>query len=160
MNDYSNFHKCIPEFSGTTKDVNRFIACCDNFYSSLTDDNNRNIFLKSLVRKFTDRAFDFYNRNEWTSWDLLKTSLKKYFSSPKTFEGYQIELGKIRQGSFSVREFSEKIEFILTELKKISDEIIVNDLSGAVFFNAQNEKLAIKAFVDGLNDPLKTILSA
>lgn len=155
--DYANFHRIIPEFSGETKQLNRFLACCENYNETLSE-TLKPVFLKSLVRKFTDRAFDFYNKKSWADWDELKTALKKYFSSSQSFEGYQLELGRIKQESLSVREFGEKIEFILNEINKISSEIKVGNASGSQFFKIQNEKLAIKSFINGLNEPLKTIL--
>lgn len=156
--DLNIFHKAIPEYDGKEENLNHFIACCDLHFSTFNLEADQLKFVRSLVRKLKGRAFDFYNKSIRESWPLLKAEMKKYFSSSKSFEGYQMELGKVKQGKLSVKEFSEKIEKILIEINKISGEIRVNENSGEQFFRAQNEKLAIKAFVTGLNEPLKTIL--
>lgn len=157
--DVSTFHKSVPEFDGNMENLNRFIACCEHFHSNLPNDNVKSTFLKALVRKFVGRAFDFYNKKEsWESWDELKLALKSYFSPTQSFEGYQIELCRCKQDKLSVRECGEKIEKILVEINKISNRIEVEGTNGGIFFKIQNEKLAIKAFLNGLNEPLKTIL--
>lgn len=157
--DSNGFHKSIPEFDGNIDNLNRFIACCDNFYNLITTDPVKKLFLSALVRKFTGRGFHFYNKvNEWASYEELKKSLKAYFSPTQSFEGYQIELSTLKQGKQSVREFGEKIERILVEINKISAEIRVNNSDGTQFFKVQNERLAIKSFLNGLNEPQKTIL--
>lgn len=156
--DISSFHKSIPEYEGKVDTLNRFIACCEIYVSNLGTDELKATFLKSLVRKFVGRGFDFYNKKTWVSWSELKNSLKQYFSPTQTFEGYQIELCKSKQDNLSVREFGEKIEKILVEINKISNDIQINGTGGGDFFKIQNEKLAIKAFLNGLNEPLKTIL--
>lgn len=159
MFDVSTFHKSIPEFDGNVENLNRFIACCDHFQSSLPDNSMKVTFLKALVRKFIGRAFDFYNKKDnWESWDELKLALKSYFSPTQSFEGYQIELCKCKQDKLSVREFGERIEKILVEINKISNRIEIAGENGGKFFKIQNEKLAVKSFLNGLNEPLKTIL--
>lgn len=157
--DISSFHKSVPEFDGNVDNLNRFLACCEHFHSNLGTDELRTTFLKSLVRKLVGRAFDFYFKKEtWATWVELKSALKTYFSPTQSFEGFQIELCKSKQEKLSVREFGEKIEKILVEINKISNQIEVAGNNGGEFFKIQNEKLAIKSFLNGLNEPLKTIL--
>lgn len=157
--DFAAFYKSIPEFDGNINDLNRFVACCDQFYEQLGADNDKQAtFLKALVRKFLNRAFDFYNKKQWASWTDLKNELKSYFSTSQTLEGYQIELTKLKQSSLTVREFGEKIDKILVEMNKISSDFKIGNESGSKFFKIQNEKLAIKSFINGLIEPFKTIL--
>lgn len=156
-----NFHKAIPEFSGTIAELNRFLACCDLFHGDLTTDPHRAAFLKVLVKKFTGRAFDFYAKQIWANWDELKNALKKYFSSSNSFEGYQIQLSKQRQGNLDVKQFSEKIQQILLDMNRVSNEVTVNNnQSGTQFFKAQNEKLAIKSLINGMNEPIRGYLKS
>lgn len=156
--DSNKFFKTIPEYNGNEENLNHFLACCDQYHDSLPDAANKKIFLDSLVRKLTGRAFNFYNREAWLDWAALKGALKKYFSSSQSFESLQLELGKIKQNLSSVREYGEKIEKILLELNKVCNEVRVENETGEKFFKIQNEKLAIKAFVNGLEEPLRTIL--
>lgn len=158
--DVNGFHKSIPEYSGSEDELNHFLACCDLYYVTLTAPADQTRFVLSLVRKLKGRAFDFYNKAPRTSWPDLKVALKKYFSSSKSFEGHQMELANIKQNKLSVKEFGEKIEKILIEMNRFGSEIVVNNVSGEAYFRLQNEKLAIKAFVNGINEPLKTILRA
>lgn len=157
---FTNFHKSIPEFSGTISDLNRFLACCDLFNTELTTDLHRATFLKFLVKKFSGRAFDFYSRQVWVSWSELKDALKKYFSTSQSFEGYQMQLSKQRQGALDVKKFAEKIQEILLEMNRISNEITVENQTGTQFFKAQNEKLAIKSFINGLTEPIRGYLKS
>lgn len=157
---FTNFHKSIPEFSGTNSELNRFIACCDLFNGELTTDPHRETFLKFLVKKFSGRAFDFYSKQTWANWLELKNALKKYFSSSQSFEGFQMQLSKQKQGILDVKKFAEKIQEILLEMNRISSEITVANQTGTQFFKAQNEKLAIKSFVNGLNEPIRGYLKS
>lgn len=156
--DYTLFHRMIPEYDGNKDSLNRFIACCDQFLSKYTDVNNRALFMQALVRKLTDRAFEFYNKQTITTWEIFKEAFRKYFASQQSFEGYQIELAKVKQNNMSVRKYGEKIEKILNEINKICADIKVDDRSGEQFFKVQNERLAIKSFINGLNDPYKNIM--
>jgi len=102
----SDFHKAIPEYNGSINDLNIFLACCDYYNNSLSEEGKA-IFMRSLVRKFTDRAFDFYEKKSWNDWNELKTSTKKYFSSPQSLEGYQMELGKMKQ---TMKQFANSVK--------------------------------------------------
>lgn len=156
--DYTLFHRMIPEYSGNKDDLNRFIACCDQFLSKYTEANNRALFMQALVRKLTDRAFEFYNKQTISTWETFKEAFRKYFASQQSFEGYQIELAKVKQNNMSIRKYGEKIEKILNEINKICADIKVANASGEQFFKVQNERLAIKSFINGLNDPYKNIM--
>lgn len=155
----SEFHKLIPVYDGSVKDLQHFISCCDFFYKNL-DARFHEKFYHALVSKLKSKAFDLYNNHTYKDWPEFKIALKKYFSVRKTFETYQLELANIRQGKLSVQEYSQNIEEILREMNNIGKEIKVENASGEKFFRAQNEKLALRAYVNGLNSPLKTILRA
>lgn len=157
---FTNFHKAIPEFSGAVSDLNRFLACCDLFHGELLTDTHRETFIKALVKKFSGRAFDFYAKQTWTNWLELKNALKKYFSSSKSFEGFQIELSKQKQGMLDVKQFSERIQQILSDMNRVSSEVIIANQSGTQFFKAQNEKLAIKSLINGMNEPIRGYLKS
>lgn len=157
--DISSFQKSIPEYDGSADALNKFLACADMYHASLANEDLKATFLKSLVRKLVGRAFDFYfKKDTWASWDELKTELKSYFSESACFETLQLKLCSSRQNQLSVRAFGELIEKILVEINKISNQITVEGATGGEFFKVQNEKLAIKSFLNGLNEPLKTIL--
>lgn len=155
----SEFHKLIPVYDGSVKDLQHFISCCDFFYKTL-DAGFRNTFYEALVSKLKSKAFDLYNNHQYRDWPEFKIALKKYFSVRKTFEIYQLELANIRQGKLSIQDYSQKIEEILREMNNIGRDIRVDNASGEKFFKAQNEKLALRAYINGLNNPLKNILRA
>lgn len=155
----NNFYKSIPEFSGDEKEVQRFISCCNFFYNTLTE-AHKAIFFQALVRKLSDKAFDFYNNRKWINWPEFRDNLKKYFSIQKSFESYQVELANIKQRRLKVKEYSQKVESILYDMNKIGKDIKVENVSGEKYFKVQNEKLATKAFINGLNEPMKTIVKA
>lgn len=155
----TEFSKAIPECSGLIKDLQHFIACCDYFYETLSP-QQKGDFLKALVRKLTGKAFNLFHNREWADWPTFKAELKKYFAITKSFETFQLELANIRQGKESIQDYSQRIEEILFHLNTIGKDIRVNNVSGEHYFKAQNEKLALKAFLNGLNSPLKNILLA
>lgn len=155
----TEFHTIIPEYSGTIKDLQHFISCCDFFHSSLVE-AHRGIFLKALVRKLKGKAFNLFNNRQWGDWPEFKLALKKYFSVTKSFETFQLELANIRQGKMPIQEYSQNIEEILHEMNIIGKDIKINNISGEQFFKIQNEKLALKAFLNGLNPSFKNILKA
>lgn len=156
----SNFHKSIPEFSGNVRNLQHFITCCDLFYDNL-DEENKPRFFPALVRKLTQKAFTLYHNRTWDDWNQFKVALKKYFSVHKSFETFQLELANIQQRNFNIRDYSQKVETILHEMNSIGKEIkIEGQAGGEAYFKVQNEKLALKAFINGLNVPIKHILKA
>lgn len=157
--DYTLFHRMIPEYNGNKDDLNHFVACCDQFFKNYTEDENKKKFMQALVRKLTDRAFEFYNKQDNNvPWETFREEFRKYFASQQSFEGYQIELAKIKQNSQTVRKYGERIEKILNEINKLCSEIKVSGTDGSKYFKVQNERLAIKSFINGLNDPYKNIM--
>lgn len=156
----TNFHKLVPQFNGNEDDLDRFIDTCDIQHFSCTEEVGRTEFMNALRSKLIGRAYDFFKKATYTDWPTFKTDLKKQFASPETFEGYHLKLTSLKQNDSSVREFADKIEKILYAMNKTSSEIKVNNATGTEFFKAQNDKLAIKSFINGLKDSLRNVLRA
>lgn len=153
----SSFYKAIPEFSGNIRELQHFISCCDYFYE-LLDENNKRIFYLALVRKLKGKAFDLYNNNDWHDWVQFKAALKTHFRIHKSFETLQMELTNVSQDNMNVRDYSHKVDNLLHELNLIGKDIRIHNVSGENYFKIQNEKLAIKAFVNGLKSSIKQII--
>lgn len=153
------FYKSIPEYSGAFKELQHFISCCDYIFDTLNDANKAQFF-RALVRKLKDKAFNLYHNKQWADWPEFRAALKKYFTVAKSFETFQLELGNVRQGRDNIQSYSQRIEDILYEMNTIGKDIKIENVSGERYFRIQNEKLALKAFLNGLNSPLKVILKA
>lgn len=158
--DLTKFHKLVPQFDGNEDDLDRFIDTCGDRYTACTEDIGKAEFMSALRSKLTGRAYDFFKKTVYTDWPTLKTDLKKQFASPETFEGYHLKLTSLKQENLSVRQYADKIEKILFAMNKASSEIKVNNRDGTDFFKAQNDKLAIKSFINGLKDSLRNVLRA
>lgn len=158
--DLTKFSKLVPQYDGKEDELDRFIDCCSDRYASCTEDLGRSEFLSALRSKLTGRAYDFFKKSTYTDWDTLRTDLKKQFSSPENFAGFHLKLTSLKQGNNSVREYADKIEKILHSMNKTSSEIRIANQDGSAFFKAQNDKLGIKSFINGLKDSLRNVLRA
>lgn len=72
----------------------------------------------------------------------------------------QTELHSIQQGDKDIKTFATEIEEILQKMNVVSSKVNVGANNAIVQFRAYNEKLAQRAFVDGLKEPIGTLIKA
>lgn len=150
--------KIIPNFSGESSELHKFISCCEIIYEPLQKDEDRLQFLNVLKAKLNGPAYDIVKYKNFTTWSELKLELKRQFSIKRSVEQLQIELINCKQKSDSVKIFGNKLEKLLSEL---NDACVVSEgTRAAEHFVNLNEKTALRSFEDGLNDPIKIIIKA
>ncbi len=156
MADFSiaDFNRVIPEFKGETAQLHVFLKRCDTFHNTLTQDGKQ-AFLSHIIFKLAGKAFLIYESKQYNDWPTLKADLLEGIRVSKSASAIQNELINLRQGpNHSAKEFAD---IIREKLKELSDII------GSLYqvpevvksFKVEHEKIAIRAFKEGLRTPLK-----
>lgn len=150
----TTFHKIIPEYSGDTDTLHIFLSRCDNYHDTLTP-AGKMTFVANLIYKLNGRAFIIYQAKTPTDWKTLRKELADGIADKKSIPTLQNELLLIKQLQHqTVTEFAENIR---KKLKQLSDK--VRELYEAATvqrsFFTEHEKMAVRAFKEGLLPPLK-----
>lgn len=151
--------KVIPEFDGSSAELHKFLTACDFIYEPLTTDNDQKTFLKLVTTKLSKQAYDFIKYKELTTWPDLKTDLVDFFSESQSLEALQVELVQMFQKKDeNVKSFSNRVE---STLSKLNDACIAREgVASATAIQNINKTTALKAFEDGLKNPIKLIIKA
>lgn len=152
--EVATFNRIIPEFDGNEDHLKVFLSRCDSYHKTLTD-KGRKLFLNHLIFKLSSRAFIILEAKPLTTWKTLKSDLISGIADKKSIATIQNELLALKQQpSESVTVFSEKIRI---KLKSLSDKISAQYQDEIVrdSFSIEHEKMAIRAFKEGLLPPLK-----
>lgn len=158
--DFRTFDKKIPLFGGDCKEIDRFVTCCDAIYGSLSAQGKVD-FGRNLIFKLTGSAFSMVRSSEATVWPTIKTNLEEKFGKKRSMAFTQKDLIELKQGHReTVAEFSIRIEECLDEMNRASTEIKVENEHAQAHFKLWHEKLALRAFQDGLREPLKLLIKA
>lgn len=150
----ADFNRVIPEFKGDSSHLPVFLRRCDTFHDSLNDAGKAS-FLSHIIFKLSGKAFLIFEDKQYNDWPTLKSDLLEGIKVSKSASAVQNELVNLsQQASQSAKEFSETIK---EKLKELSD-IIKSQYDNAEViksFRIEHEKIAIRAFKEGLRPPLK-----
>ena len=94
----SDFDRLIPEFSGKSDEINKFISCCELYHDSLRQADKGEI-MKYIRSKLSGEAFIFYECNEDKTWLQFKSLIFDKFSEKKTLIHLQSEVSRVTQGN-------------------------------------------------------------
>jgi len=160
--DFNRAIKLIPEFDGTSDKLPRFLQCCKLVYKDTKTDEDRALFLELVQVKLVDSA---YNQTVLTcsykNWQELQKDLNQKFSNVRALENIQVDLVQARQRfDENVKDFGIRIENLLADLNRscassTSDEGILDQNIKTI-----NSRTALRAFEDGLRDPLRILIKA
>lgn len=152
--------KVIPEFSGIKSDFHKFLNCCDAMFSDgkLSESDNQ-LFLIIVKSKLSGNAYSLTKYKESNNWPDLKKILQDFYLEKRTVAQLQSELVNCRQHyNEDVRNFSNRIERLLIDL---TDACVASEGAHASqIIESLNNKTALRAFIDGLNDNLKLFIKA
>lgn len=151
--------KMIPEFKGDRDTLHKFIACCDIVHPMATTRAETQTLLNVIKTKLSGAAYNLIKYKEFATWDELKIFLQEQYLERRTIAQIQSELLNCRQRqNEGVRPFANRIERLMLDL---TDACIASEGDGArdVIQNL-NKKSALKAFVEGLQSPIKLIVKA
>lgn len=149
--------KIIPEFSGK-EDLDNFLAACELVNESL-DDANKEKLLRLIKIKLTGKACIAIKYKTIEKYEDLKRELKSQFKQIFSAEQLQTSLCLMHQKSFEdVQTFANRVEEVLFKLNDVC--VAEQGVENQKVIVALNSKTALKAFVDGLRDPIKIIIKA
>lgn len=156
MADFStaDFNRMIPEFKGDANSLYVFIKRCDTFHAGLCA-AGQVAFLSHLIFKLSGKAFMIYESKTYNEWVVLRKDLLEGIKVSKSASALQNELMNLSQGpDKSAKEFADLIR---EKLKELSDILKTQYQNVEVIksFQAEHEKIAIRAFREGLRSPLK-----
>lgn len=151
--------KIIPEFNGSSKQLDKFIACCEIVYNPLTNKEDQKLFLNILKSKLGQKPFDIIKYQNFESWKDLKTEFLLQFADTRPVEQLQVELVQLRQQRIeSVREFASKIEQLLSDLNNAC--IAREGEDAAKHIKNLNSITALNTFQNGLRQQYQLIVKA
>lgn len=150
----ADFNRVIPEYKGDATQLSVFLKRCDTFHDSLND-AGKVLFLSHMIFKLAGKAFLIYENKIYNDWPELKADLLEGLKVSKSTSALQNELVNLKQSaSQSAKEFSDIIK---EKLKELSDIITTQYSHAEVIksFKIEYDKIAIRAFKEGLRAPLK-----
>lgn len=157
--DIGQATKMIPEFSGNSTELHRFLQLAEIQYKRTNTNEEKLDFLDIIISKISGRAYNTILRyKNFDDWGELKTSLIEKFSKTRSTQLVQIDVFALNQGyKESVSSYSERAEKLLDELNIASvTDSMSNDGSKAI--RELNGVTVMNNFINGLRDPLKLIV--
>lgn len=151
--------KFIPEYDGSPQELDRFFLNADLLYKTLTDNKEKKLFVEFAKCRLRGKAFNFIKYKNIENWDEFKKELRGQFSEAKSVEQLQVELVQIRQfRNEDVKIYGNRVEQTLSQL---NDACILREgTDSSELIQKMNSNTALKAFQDGLKDPIKIIIKA
>lgn len=148
----------LPNIDSTDDSVIRLIQGIELYESMLSDAGKLLLFNYVLKIKIPPTAARLKLKDSYLKKEDLISDIKKYFLIPKSAGALSVQLNAARQGGRTIQEFGESIEDIMAKLTIAQAN--GDDATEKVLSNV-NEKLAINAFANGLNqNDLRTIIKS
>lgn len=157
--EIKEYLEIIPIFRGEAELLTLFITesakVINYFYDPSKPNDPKNDFITSRIRAKIqgDAALYIANKNIAT-WDDLKRSLINAYSDRRDDATLTIELTKLTQGVLSPFEFYRKVQKILNAQITFTQLNYNADVQLIKHFN----RLALKVFLNGLRDPLGSLM--
>lgn len=155
----TEFSKIIPEFSGDITETERFLACCDMYYGTLSEATKTSL-MSSIAIKLKGDAFTFYQADTDKTWAQFKELVGEKFSDKRKLINLQTALFSITQGMNNIKTFATELERILQKMNAVSKNVNTGQNTAITQFKAYNEKCVLRAFIEGLKDPIGAIIKA
>lgn len=157
--------KSVDSFNGSSKniklDLDRFLNHAEMIWENLDDgEEPRRLFMRLIKNKLYDKAYEIVRYNDFKEWSELKQALQSKFVIRRSQGVVASELVNISQSKTTdIRTFASKVEGLLNELNEICIEEQGKD--AAKIINEYNERMALNAFQNGINNPfMKTIVKS
>jgi hypothetical protein len=148
----------IPEYDGDQSTLFDFIEAV-NFAIENVPDNQQNALIFIIKSKLVGKARKFISSRQLREWNDIKDLLISHYGDCRDTEGLLYDLTSTFQKSNETpRAFAQRIENLLTKIR--SSVALNNELNQAArnALNSSHEKIALKAFLAGLSDPLGSII--
>jgi hypothetical protein len=148
----------IPEYDGDQSTLFDFIEAV-NFAIENVPENQQNAIIFIIKSKLVGKARKFISSRQLQEWNDIKDLLISHYGDCRDTEGLLYDLTSTFQKSNETpRAFAQRIENLLTKIR--SSVALNNELNQAArnALNSSHEKIALKAFLAGLSDPLGSII--
>jgi hypothetical protein len=148
----------IPEYDGDQSTLFDFIEAV-NFAIENVPENQQNAIIFIIKSKLVGKARKFISSRQLREWNDIKDLLISHYGDCRDTEGLLYDLTSTFQKSNETpRAFAQRIENLLTKIR--SSVALNNELNQAArnALNSSHEKIALKAFLAGLSDPLGSII--
>lgn len=154
--------KIIPNFDGTPSQLHKFLTCCEIINKPLTERTDIELFLEILKSKLSGKAYEVTKYHSFKTFDEFKNEFLKQFLETRTLEQIQMELVKIRQGHQEEDlDYANRVEKLLMDLDESSTTSYGTNQAEAIkAIRELNSRTALKAFQEGLREPLKLFIKA
>jgi Retrotransposon gag protein len=158
--DLNNFIVTIPEYSGVENEASfrRFLDIAGGVYGRLNGEG-RTQFMANISCKLYGGAYELFSRREYVVWETLRADLIERFEERNSMGQLQTQLVNCCQDkSESIRDFANRVEYLLSELVRNSRRIVINNVNAEAHFRLFFEAVAIRAFCDGVRSKSLSIL--
>nr|KAH0807832.1 hypothetical protein GEV33_014959 [Tenebrio molitor] len=145
----------IPEYDGDQSTLFDFIEAV-NFAIENVPENQQNALIFVIKSKLVGKARKFISSRQLREWNDIKDLLISHYGDCRDTEGLLYDLTSTFQKSNETpRAFAQRIENLLTKIR--SSVALNNELNQEArnALNSSHEKIALKAFLAGLSDPLE-----
>lgn len=151
--------RLIPCFDGTVpSDIFPFISACEIALTSVAD-GCRPILLSAIKTKLRGNAYAITQYRDVERWESLKTLLEEEFCAQRTATHVQLELNATRQREGdTVSSYSNRIQTLFHELCNAS--VVGKTAAEAVIIREHIKGQTLAIFIEGLRQPMKTIIKA
>lgn len=154
----ADFNRVIPEYKGDSTQLSVFLKRCDTFHNSLNDAGKVS-FISHLIFKLSGKAFLIFENKTYADWPTLKSDLLLGLKISKSASALQSESVNLKQTTTqSAKEFSDVIKEKLKELYDHIKTLYDND-EVIKSFKIEYDKIAVRAFKEGLRPSLKHRIS-
>lgn len=148
--------KMIPSMKDKD-DLHRFCRCVDIIWKPLTEKKDKQLCLDIIISKLEKSAYEVVRYKNFDNWPGLKKALETKFVRRRSQGIVSTELISVIQIN-DVSSFASKVELLLGELNEIC--IANQDGENVDIIMELNENTALSSFVNGLVEPLSTIVKA
>lgn len=148
----------IPEYDGDQATLNDFIEAC-NFVTNQIEENQSEALIFIIKSKLVGKAKRFISSRNLRAWDEIRNLLIGHYGDCRDTEGLLRDLtSTFQKSSETPRAFVQRIEDLLTKIR--SSVALDNTLNEdeKLALNSSYERIALKTFLSGLNDPFGSII--
>lgn len=147
----------LPVMDGSENVTKQLIDAIE-LYDSLLDADGKKLLTTYILKTRLSQNAKIRLRTVYTTNTDLVADLKNYFLTKKSASTLSLKLNNARQGTKSIESFGTTIEELMVDLTISQAE---GDQNSMQILTGVNEKLAINAFANGLNNNnLRTIVKA
>lgn len=147
----------LPVMNGK-EDVTKQLIDSIELYNELLDDSGKKLLTKYVLKTRLSENAKIRLKQDYSNNQLLVQDLKKFFLTNKAPTALSVQLNNAKQSNKSIEDFGKSIEQLFVDLTIAQSE---GNEQNFEILQTVNEKIAINAFSNGLNNhDLRNIIKA